>query len=473
MYIVVSIYIVANLLAFLHIIMFGSRAAKSLSWVLVIIILPFLGLILYIIFGLNRRRFKFYTLKQTTKRRLYDLKVAEANVAQEKVDYNFKNDEKLANLMKRSSFFPAYSGNEITILQDGRETFDSIFDAVSKAEKFIHLQYYIFEEGKLMDKFYELFKSKIEEGVQVRILYDAIGSFSLSKKSVDRFKELGVQIFTTMSLSYGSFLFTLNYRNHRKIMVIDGIIGYTGGMNVSDKYIKKEDHLGIWDDTHAKIEGPAVDSLHRIFIKDYFFASGEESLMTPKYLPKQEKKGNSIAQIISSGPDSRHPSIMQQYIAMINLAEESIFISNPYFIPNNAMLESLRIAALGGIEIKILIPLKSDSWLAKHSMLSFFEELLELGVEIYAQRENFLHSKLIIIDGQIASIGSGNFDHRSFEHNFETNALIYDAQLAKDICADFLADCENSKKLDYEVYKKRSFKRKFSEGIARFFSPLL
>ena len=468
-----SVFIVVTLLAIFHIIMYGSRASRSLSWILILLLLPILGALLYAVFGINRRRIKIYPLKETTRRKLYDFELVENDVADTKDDFPSVKGRKLANLMRKSALFPAYRGNKVKVLQHGEATFETIFTALEKAERFIHLQYYIFEKGELLDRLYEIFSKKIQEGVEIRILYDAIGSFSLPSKEIKRFKELGISIYKTMPLRYGSFLFTLNYRNHRKIIIIDGIVGFTGGMNVSDKYIKSEDHLGIWDDTHVKMEGPVVDGLHRIFIKDFFFASENENLLKESYLPQLDKVGDTVAQIVSSGPDSDHPSIMQQYIAMINLAEESIYISNPYFIPNTAMLESIRIAALGGVEVKILIPLKSDSWLAKHSMMASFEELLYLGVEIYVQKDNFLHSKLIVLDCETASIGSGNFDHRSFEHNFETNALIYSNQVSQQIADDFIKDCESSEKLEYDTFKNRPFKQKLSEGFARFFSPLL
>lgn len=470
---ILCLYGLLNFLATLHIILYGSRPTKSLSWLLIIILFPFIGIILYIIFGINRRKFKFFKLKQTVRRRLYKESFDQELIKDYQIQFDDKICSKLSQLMKKSSGFTTLSGNKINILQDGQTTFDTIFTALEKAKKFIHLQYYILEEGELVDKLYEVVKKKIQENVEVRVLYDAIGSYSLKKNTILRFKNIGVKIFPIMPLHYGSFLFTLNYRNHRKILIIDGEIGFTGGINISDKYINPESDLGIWDDTHMYLNGPAVDHLHRVFIKDYYFASDKELLLADRYLPKIKKTGDVPIQIVSSGPDSDHPSIMQQYITMINLAEKYIHISNPYFIPNSAMLESLRVAALSDVKIKLLIPRKSDSWLAKYSVLSFLEELLFLGIEVYQQKEDFLHSKLIIIDDKIASVGSGNFDHRSFEHNFETNVLIYDENISKELSKHFLKDCDTSTLLNYESFKNRSLKMKLLEGIARFFNPLL
>ncbi|WP_027394623.1 cardiolipin synthase [Aquimarina latercula] len=473
MIIAISLYILLTSLAILHIILYGSRPTKSLSWLLIVLILPVIGIFLYIIFGVNRRRFKFFKLKQTVRRRLYEQNFGDRFTKEKHLVFTDNKSSKLSKLMRNSSNFGTQASNKVEVLQNGKKTFDTIFEELQKAEKFIHLQYYIFEEGELFEKLYSLLKEKLENKVEVRILYDAIGSYSLRKKAVKKLKSIGVKVYPIMPLHYGSFLFTLNYRNHRKIIIVDGKVGFTGGVNISDKYIKSNSELGIWDDTHLYIKGPAVDNLHRVFIKDYYFASDQELLLTDHYLPKIEDEGTIPVQIVAGGPDSDYASIMHQYISMINLAEKYIYISNPYFIPNNAMLEALRMAALSGVNIKLLVPKKSDSWLAKYSMLSFFEELLFLGIEIHQQKDDFLHSKVIVMDGEIVSIGSGNFDHRSFEHNFETNALIYDKTVAENVCKDFISDCNNSFLLEYKTYKNRSIKRKLSEGVARFFSPLL
>ena len=467
------IYLGLFILAALHIILYGSRPAKSLSWFLIVLVFPFVGVFLYVVFGVNRRKFKFYSLKETTKRKLYDYKINKQQRDFVVTDFENASLESLAVLLENSADFPVARGNEVTLLQEGKLTFETIFEAIESAEKFIHLEYYIFEEGELFDKLLSRLSEKIKQGVEVRILYDEIGSFSLSRASVKKAKRIGAKVYAVMPLKFGSFLFTLNYRNHRKIIIIDGTTGFTGGVNFSDRYIKSRENLGVWDDTHVMIKGPAVDFLHRVFIKDYFFASDGESLLEGDYLPNLESKGNVALQIVAGGPDSPHPSIMQQYIKMISIAREYIYISNPYFIPNNAMLEALRIAALSGVKVKILVPLQSDSWLAKNSMLSSFEELLELGVQVFQQQDNFLHSKVIIIDGEIASVGSGNFDHRSFEHNFEANALLYDEEISKKLCEDFIKDCEDALELTYDHYKNRPLHKKLAEGIARFFNPLL
>jgi len=424
------LYLGITLWSVVSIILHGSRPTKSLSWLLAVLALPFAGPVIYYLFGVNRRKFRFFRLRETEKRKSFDEQYRDLHDLEHKVDFDNVKKSKLAKLVENSTLLAPYTGNEVTILNGGEETFDSIFEALEKAEKFIHLQYYIFSKGELTERFYNLFKEKISEGVEIRLIYDSFGSYSFRGKFKKKFLELGVKVFPMMPIRFGNLLFTLNYRNHRKIIIIDGKVGFTGGVNVTDKYIEPISDLGIWEDIHVKLAGPVVNSLHRIFVKDYHFASNEDLLLTKNYFPKIGSQGSRIVQIAAAGPDSTQPAIMQQYIAMINSAEKYVCIANPYFIPGRAVIQALTVAALSGVEIRLLVPKVSDSKMAKLSMFSRFEQLLEVGVKIYL-RPNFSHSKMMIIDGEIASIGSGNFDYRSFEHNFETNALLYDTDLTK------------------------------------------
>ncbi|MET2984945.1 cardiolipin synthase [Aureibaculum conchae] len=468
----IIIYVISAFIAIGSIILYGSNPSRSLGWILVIIFIPYAGVLLYLLFGINRREFKIFTLKHTLERRLYDHKHLKHNSSENKVLFTSSKKVRLASLLENSSNFPPIDGNKITVLSNGASTYSTMFSKLENAKKFIHIQFYIFEDGDILEKLYQIFKQKIKEGVEVRLIYDFIGSFELKRKSIKRFKALGVKVYPILPFKFGSILFTLNFRNHRKILIIDGEVGFTGGVNISDKYVSSQSDLGIWDDEHLCIEGPAVESLHNIFIKDYYFASHDESLLEEKYHPKIAKRGDSIVQIVASGPDSNYPTILHQYLKLINIADDCIYIANPYFMPSRPLLEAIKIAALAGIEIKLLIPEKSDSKLAKYSMQSYFFELLKVGIEIY-QSSNFLHSKIIISDKEIASVGSGNFDHRSFEQNFETNALIYDKNVATAIADNFLKDCEKSSLLTLEEHSSRPFYNKIFEGIARLFSPLL
>ncbi|UWX54448.1 phospholipase D-like domain-containing protein [Maribacter litopenaei] len=296
-------YLVVTLWSIINIIFYGMRSTKMISWSLTVIILPFLDPILYYLFGINRRKFKLFKLKQTEKRKLYSETYKELKGGEKSI-HNFgeHKHDKIASLIRKNCYFAPYEDNKIDLLNDGEEAFGAIFDAIEKAEKFIHIQYYILEKGELLDRFYELFSKKIKEGVEIRMLYDSLGSHSLRGKLIKRFKEIGVKAHSSLPIRFGNLLFTLNYRNHRKIVIVDGKVGFTGGFNVSDKYIKPISDLGLWQDLHLRLEGPIVNSLQRVFVKDYHFASNEDILLEDKYFPKMETKGDCIAQVVASGP---------------------------------------------------------------------------------------------------------------------------------------------------------------------------
>ena len=452
--------------------MHGSRPSKSLGWVFTVVVFPFAGSLIYYLFGLNRRKFKFYQLKKNKKRRLYDETHLEKQKKNRDVEFTSAKGKKLTQLIQSNSKLQISDGNKVQVLHTGRETFEAIFEEIKKATSYVHVQYFIFEKGEIQDRFYHIFKEKIKEGVEIRLIYDSFGSSSFRGKLKKRFRDIGVKAYPMMPLRFESFMYTLNYRNHRKIVVIDGTTAFTGGVNVSDKYISPISELGIWEDLHLRIQGPAVNSLHRIFCKDYYFASKEELLSHLKYQSNLIRKGNHSVQIVSSGPDSDQPAIMQQYISMIHQAESVVYIANPYFVPGPTVIQALSIAVQSGIEINLIVPKKSDSLLAKYSMFSNFEEFLKLGINIYL-RKDFSHSKVIVIDNEIASVGSGNFDHRSFEHNFETNAVIYNKEVALEIVEEFKQEMLAASKLSYEEFKKRPLNQVFAERVAMFFSPLL
>ncbi|SNR13915.1 cardiolipin synthase [Tenacibaculum jejuense] len=466
------IYVLGVIWSVFNILLYGNRPARSIGWLLIVITIPIIGVIFYIIFGINRKKFKFFTLNFNAKRRLYDLRHKGESIENFSHKFNSEKFAKLGHLMKKSSGFPAVEGNKVSVLDTGKNTFEEIFKEVSNAKKFIHIQYYIIEEGELLSELIKRCKQKLKEGVEVRILYDAIGSNNLRAKQIKDLKNCGAEIFPILPIKLNTILSTLNYRNHRKILVIDGTVCFTGGVNISDKYVNENTELGIWDDFHLKIEGIAVDHLHRVFIKDFYFASNKE-LLNDTYLPNQSKKGNSLVQIVAGGPDLKYSSILQQYTMMIHCAQKSVCIENPYFIPNKILLETIKMAVLRGVDVKIMVPEKNDSRIAKYSMYANFEDLLETGAKIYTLKNNFSHSKLIVIDEEIASIGSGNFDYRSFEHNYEINTILYDQKIAKNLSDHFKSNMSKCNALNYDTYMKRSLKTKLLEGAAKILSPLL
>lgn len=463
----------------IQILLSGVRPTKTLAWMLVIILIPVFGILLYVVFGINRRQYKFFRLKKTPVYRRY---LATVKAFYESIEEEAKLNMpalqphlKLSKLIIRSTNFLPSGGNQVQVLKDGQVTFESIFEALEKAQHFIHFQYYIFEEGELAERLLQLFLRKEQEGVEVRVIYDGIGSSSLSRSYINRLKEGGVDIFGFLPLRFGYLTTTLNYRNHRKIIVVDGRVGFTGGINVSDKYIKGDPELGTWHDVHLRIEGPAVNSLNTVFAVDWLFAAKEDKLMQAAYFPAAQwpKREGQIVQIVASGPDSNFASVRQQYFTLINEAREYVYITNSYVIPGEAILEALQTAALSGVDVRILVPANSDVALVKWSIRSYFQQLLESGVKIYLFPEGFLHNKTIVVDDSVASIGTANLDIRSFEQNFEVNAQIYDAAIARELKDYFLDDCAKSIRLDLKTHRARPLSHKILEGIGKVLSPIL
>ncbi len=466
------LYILTSVWAIGAIIYHGRRPSRSLSWIMLILILPILGALLYYLFGMNRRKFKFFNTRDFERKKKYNYPLKSLD---QPYWVDFESDprkKRLNDLIKKSSKTKATEGNKITVLQDGGETFNTLFEAMEEAKEFIHLQYYILERGDLLDKMIDLFKRKINEGVEIRIIYDSLGSYHLRGRPRKHFQDIGVKIYPIMPIRLKNLLFSLNFRNHRKIVIIDNQVAFTGGVNISDKYIKGRNELGKWKDIHLKLEGPIVNDLHLVFLKDYFFASKRDDFPIEEYLFKQEQKGTATAQMVAGGPDSKYPAILQQYLGMMNEAQNYIYIANPYFVPGEAFLQNLKIRALQGVEITLLVPKKSDSKMAKFAMFSQFEELLEVGVKIYL-RDDFSHSKIMIVDGDLTSIGSGNFDVRSFELNYETNILIYDEKITEEVLQEYKLQCERAHLLRLQDFKDRTLTQRFLEGLFKFFRPLL
>ena len=471
-YILAAVHLILLSWAFYNILYFGVKPSKSLSWILICFFFPFIGVFVFLLFGINRRKIKFLELKETKKRKNYINSTFKNEKNNSDAELDSIKAKKISNLIYNNTNITLAVNNKVTILKNGEETFEVLFEAIKNAKVFIHLQYYIIEEGKVLSKLVKLLKEKREQGVAVRILYDAIGSFHLKSKLKNELRALGMEVHAELPIRYGNFIFTLNYRNHRKICVIDNEVGFTGGVNITDEYINDDDFLGIWQDAHLKMEGDAVANLHKSFMKDYFYATEEDLSEIEKYSKKYSVAENAKIHIVSSGPDHEQSVVMQQYLSFINLAEESICVMNPYFVPTFPILEAFKIAALSGVKVTLVLPQKSDSRVATYSMYSYFESLLKAGVEIYL-REDFAHSKVIFIDDEITSIGSTNFDCRSFEHNYELNAIIFDSKITAEVREEFNFRKDKANKIDLEEFLNRSNKQKTLERLCRFFSPLL
>ena len=447
----------------------NRNPTKSLSWVLVLLFLPIIGLIFYLIFGQNLRKQKIISKKsiRNPANRLkhpFDISKVDENI----IDNNQLN---LIKLLYKNSDATAYTNNKIEILSDGKKTFDAMFDAIRNAKNHIHVEFFIFGNDKISNELRELLIQKAQEGVRVRMIYDYWGSIFLSRIYLQSLRDAGVFIkpFLPLRLRFGRS--KINYRNHRKILIVDGEIGFTGGLNIADRYLFGNS-LGHWRDTFVRFEGPAVHGLQQLFLTDWYFVE-HKLIDDDKYYPTSRKFRENIVQIVSSGPDTDWEAIMQGIASAIMSATKYVYIHTPYFIPNDVIDTCMQMSALSGVDVRLMIPDRSDSKLTDACTSSYLGKVLEAGIKVYKYKKGFLHSKAIVIDGFISIVGSANLDERSFNQNFEVNAFIYDTKTAETLSSLFERDMKNCFELTLEAWTNRKRRQKLKESWARLFSPLM
>lgn len=440
---------------------------KTISWVLVLLLLPLVGLIFYYFFGEDHRKQRLISRKMHKKisRKTVDrIQLMETLNPPE----GYKG---LVNLLNKVNDCPLYGGNKLTFYNNGADKFEALLHEIKKAKSHIHLQYYIFLDDEIGNRIKEALIEKSKEGVEVRVLYDDMGAWGVKRKFYKNMKEEGLQVESFLKVALPFLTSRVNYRNHRKVVVIDGQIGFMGGMNIADRYIKGVKG-GIWRDSHFKVEGKAVYSLQTSFIIDWY-ASRSELLVSNKYFPALEDKGENTMQIATSGPTGEFKGIHQGIFQAITNAREYVYIQTPYLIPTDALMLAIQTAAMSGVDVRIMIPENSDTTFVQIASMSFIKDLLEAKVKVYLFKKGFLHSKLMIVDDKLTITGSANMDVRSFEHNFEIDAFIYDSNTALITKNIFLEDMSYSDSIDIDEWNKRPLYTRFSESVLRLFTPLL
>jgi len=449
---------------------------KTTTWVLILILLPIAGLIFYIFFGQYHRKEKIFNRKE-----LRDLEQIEnlsrlqiVNLHKENLKQNPKIADNLSiiTLLLNNSKSLLTEYNEIEIFQEGKEAFDSIVDVLNSATSTIHIEFYIVSDDKIGNRIKDILIEKAKAGIEVRFVFDDVGSWSLPKKYIRSLAEAGISIHPFLEVKFPMLTSKVNYRNHRKLIVVDGKVGFVGGMNIADRYIEGNEELGPWRDTMIKLRGEAVHSLQVIFLVDWYFVTGQIISDRQKYFPEHVVTSYHPIQITSCGPDSDWASIMQAFFLAITKAKHHIYIASPYFVPNESILTALKTASLSGVDVRIMLPGKSDSTVVYWSSLSYVSELLDAGIKVYLYQNGFNHSKILMIDGSFSSVGSANMDIRSFEDNFEVAALIYDEQITNFLEKSFLADLSKGKEVVSDEWALRSRKYNLKESVARLFSPL-
>ncbi len=449
---------------------------KTAAWILVLILLPVFGVVFYLFFGQEYRKKKLFSrkgLKSLTKfRRLSFRQLRQFENTLRNLPPQVTEKENLIRLLLNNSNALLTNASSIKILNNADETFAAIFAAIENATHHIHIEYYIFADDKIGNQFKDLLIRKSREGIIVRIIVDDVGSWGLSKRFLNNLRINNIEIYSFMEVRFPRLTSQVNYRNHRKILVVDGIIGFTGGINIADRYVEGLKDIGPWRDTHLQIEGDAVSGLQVVFAADWFFVV-HENLVGKRYFPSPDEGKGIPVQISASGPDSDWDSIAQVFYAAIAGARSKVYIASPYLMPTSEILYALKVAALSSVDVRILMPSKTDSLIPRWSSYSYIEELLEAGVRIYFYQAGFLHSKYLIVDDNFATVGTTNLDFRSFETNFEVNAFIYDQVITATLLKHFRADLKNSREINLSEWKERTWHFKLKESLAHVVSPML
>jgi len=439
--------------------------ARSLSWIVVVILIPIAGIVLYIFLGQNFRRKWIHARRENRELEFIEKYYKKQLDEIHRLEKNTGNNKKLITLLLNNSRSLITTGNTVEIFWDGKSTMEAILDGIRNAKESIHLEYYILEPDNVGMTLIDLLCEKAKSGVKVRILYDGVGSWGLKRKIIRKIKRSGIEISCFFPIVFPLLSSRLNNRNHRKIVVIDGTIGFTGGINIAERYLSDS-----WHDAHLRIQGDAVKVLQLTFLRDWHYATKEIVKDWKSYFKSKETTiGSTNVQIAVSGPDMQWASIMQAYFEAISKARESIYISTPYFMPTQPILTALKIAALSGIDVRLMMPKECDVKLAKWATRSYFSELIDAGVGIYLFKDGFIHAKMLCVDNDICSIGSVNMDERSFEDNYEVTAFMYNQDIVSQVKTKFIEGCNRCHKLT----ESRRSSHALIEAVCRLLSPIL
>lgn len=445
----------------------NRNPVKSLAWVTVLMLLPLMGIVLYLFFGRNIQNHR--KLSRRYRRRLKK-RAPRSNIMYRELKLSPESMQQI-RLAHALGGAQIYDASRIEVFTKGEDKFRSLKADLISARKYINLQYYIFENDKIGTEIADILIERAKAGVTVRVIYDHVGSFTVKSGFFKRMRRAGIQIYPFFKVTFPQLGTRINWRNHRKLCVIDGKIGYLGGMNIADRYIDGGKKFKLWRDTHVRIEGNAVAALQYAFAVDWHFMG--QPLIEEDMVCDDTPKGDVSIQLLTSGPTSQWSNISMMFNKAICNAKRRIYIQTPYFLPTDTLLKGLTGAALSGVDVRIILPRHSDSRLLDNASASYISECLRAGIKIYFYEAGMLHSKLIIIDDDFVTVGSTNFDFRSFEHNFEGNLFFYSYKFNSKMREIFKNDLTNSSRVLPDSWRKRPLMRRALESIVRLLSPIL
>lgn len=467
-----------NFILCITVVFFQRKEPTSVwAWLLILYFVPVLGFIIYLLAGTDMHKRKMFKVKEIEDKISEAIRYQEHSIRSKEMELMNPLIAKYSDLVYynlESAGAVLTDDNGITIYKDGNEKFDALIEDIHNAKVSVHIEYYIIKEDVVFNRIKKVLLEKVKEGVEVRVLYDSMGCRRFPKKVFRELEKEGIRIAEFFPAFLKRFHLRLNYRNHRKIAVIDGKIGYVGGFNIGKEYIGLDKKFGYWRDTHLRVEGTAVTALQIRFILDWNYAAKENLFQEDKYfeLP-EESAGNCDVQIISSGPDSSLQNIRNNYLRLIAKAEKSIYIQSPYFVPDEAVLNALIIAAYSGIDIHIMIPCKPDHPFVYWATYSYIGDLVLAGAKCYIYNNGFLHCKGMIVDDSVLCYGTANMDIRSFRLNFEVNAIVYNSEKAVEMRHIFEEDLKKSTQVTRDIYNSRALIIRIKEQFSRLLSPVL
>lgn len=469
-WILLVIYLAITIGGIVAVLMDNKQPEKTMAWILVLCFMPIVGIIFYLFFGQNTRK------EKVISERSMDLlmKRSMLEFAEQENLHIPRRNRPLMKLFTNQNWALPFKDNEVSIFTDGYEFVSTLLYNIGQAQDHIHLDTYIIEDDPLGNLVADALIDKARQGVEVRLLYDDVGCWRVKDRFFNRMKVAGIQVYAFMPVRFPAFTGKVNYRNHRKLCVIDGKVGFIGGMNIALRYVKGTARQA-WRDTHLCIRGGAVYAIQRAFLVDWYFVS--RTLVTDRrYYPPVDKtiNNNCLTQIVTSSPVSPWPDIMQGYVRVLLQAHRYVYMESPYFLPTEPVLFAMRTAALAGVDVRLIVPRHGDAKLVEWASRSYLMEVIEAGVKVYLYEPGFNHSKILVSDDNLSSCGSTNIDFRSFENNFEANAFFFNEGMALRLKKVFLTDQAQSTLVDdVSYFIKRPFLQRLLESLVRLLSPLL
>ena len=468
-FIITILYLFIVIAAVVVVVREKRNPIRALAWVIALIFLPGIGLIFYIFFG---RSLRGEMMTQNNKRRMLN---SQRNTS-EKKKRHFAPSEETKNLVvlgSRLSGFQYTENNKVEIFTDGYTKFEFLKKDLKLAQKSIFLQYYIFLDDKIGNEIADILISKARDGVEVKVIYDHVGSFSAKNSFFKRMEKEGVEIHPFFRVNFPQFANRVNWRNHRKIVVIDGKIGYIGGMNIADRYSYGDgDGKTSWRDTHFRVQGDIIESLVYSFVIDWNFQKNNTYFPDLSSISHNETSNTGL-QLVTGGPVNNWNNLSLMFLKAITSARKKIWIQTPYFLPTDALFNAIEAAALAGVDVRIMMPEHTDSVLLHYASFSYISQCIEAGVKIYLYQAGMLHAKSMIIDDSLVIAGSTNFDFRSFENNFECNLFMYDDTINEKMRDIFYEDIKKCIRVNKESWQKRPLGHRFKESVLRLISPIL